>query len=56
MYKALVLGSNGLVGKTVTNKFNNSNVIKKVIPATRKDANLFLTMKRSVLYKKLPLI
>ena len=41
MYKALVLGSNGLVGKTVTNKFNNSNVIKKVIPATRKDANLF---------------
>ena len=41
MYKALVLGSNGLVGKTVTNKFNNSNVIKKVIPATRKNANLF---------------
>ena len=41
MYKALVLGSNGLVGKTVTNKFNNSNIISNVIPATRKDANLF---------------
>ena len=41
MYKALVLGSNGLVGKTVTNKFSESNNIKHVIPATRKDANLF---------------
>jgi GDP-L-fucose synthase len=42
MERVLVLGSNGLVGKTVTNKLNNSTKISKVYASTRSDANLFL--------------
>ena len=41
MEKVLVLGSNGLVGKTVVNKLNNSIKISKVIGSTRNETNLF---------------
>ncbi len=39
--KVLILGSNGLVGKTVTNRLSNSEKVSEIIPSTRKDTDLF---------------
>ena len=39
--KILIFGSNGLVGKSLSNKLKNLNKLYNVIDSTRKDTNLF---------------
>ena len=37
----LILGGNGLVGRTLSNNLQNSDKVREVIASTREDANLF---------------
>ena len=39
--KVLILGSNGLVGKTLSNTLSNSEKVSEVFGSTRENANLF---------------
>tara|TARA_B100001996_G_scaffold310173_1_gene251877 strand:+ start:2413 stop:3342 length:930 start_codon:yes stop_codon:yes gene_type:complete len=50
--KVLILGSNGLVGKTLSNRLSNSEKVSEVFGSTRANANLFSFEETKELLKK----